>query len=379
MPKFVKNPAFDEEDPRASVHNQDGCLSKVIAYKMKGTSVLGIVLLLTASPLNAVINQFIDNIDTDAKLDNAKNTLDPLETVHSALFVVMMTIGLLLITSSSADIDLVVRQYPCMVVVLVLIRIGGEVADMLKGPHYFAVMNIPPLVYFLLRFEPIMGLNGAYPPFTTLFAFGLALELITQGCIICHAASVQFGGRFLLAATPTYCCYFIGGVATVWLHRYRLTTCDDSPSVALKSAACVFLVAWGLANLIWDSVQVAAIGIPIPAWIFIIHSIYLLGAVMMLCFRRILYRRLGKAWLKQIDETCSELAIPSTMGTVDEVEAAIKVSRLQVQLIQTIQLLTAIRPIQSLTAVYTFCTWFLTTRPVVTSMTSLYQTWWLVY
>jgi hypothetical protein len=276
----------------------DGCLGKVIAYKMKETSVLGIVLLLTANPLNAVISHlFIHGIDTDAKLDYAKENLSSLMIVNEALRVAMLMIGLLLITSSSADIDLVVRQYPCTMVVLVLSRIGGKVADMLNK-HYFAVMNIPPLVYFLLRFEPIVVGNRS--PFTTLFAFGLGLELISQGCIMCYAAKVQFEGRFLLVATPTYCCFFVGGVATVWLHRYRLSTCGDSPSVALKNAACVFPVAYGLGMLIWDSIEVVEVGLSIPAGMFTVHSIYLLGAVMMLCYRRKLYRRLGKAWLHEV-------------------------------------------------------------------------------
>jgi hypothetical protein len=260
----------------------------------------------------------------DSRLEHRANNI--VAVVSSTL----QTVGAVAVTASDIGLDQFGKRFPVRALLFAIGWIAWCVVTAvasIQSRDIWHLVPALPFTYFLVRRQPILHVDPGYPSYSSLFATSLFLDgtvepllniirYIPNGYQSKRTIHLLIYSLALLTAIAFYAAYWV-------LVKQR------SRRLALTTAIYGYLLMWGILIGGGELIKQFAEGHPPSSlWAgYYYGSVHIIFPPLFLLFRRIIYRSLGKHWLKQryLDEATLGLELHGTAqrGSLPEVEDAI--------------------------------------------------------
>jgi hypothetical protein len=242
----------------------------------------------------------------------------------------LQTIGAMMIAASDISIDIFAHRHPvcifAFVVSWIIVYQGIHVLSPYLGHalpptqaynhvHWVAAL---PFGFMLFRFQAILSIrNKDLPRFSDLLAFSLSLDLSSIGVInflIGHPnqEGAEHGQGQMWPRTIYSACYFLSGVLLFGMYCQLRT--KHSRSLALSVTLYAYLLEFGFCYLLKLLVAKYAYNAVIAGSEYCFGIVHLTIPMVYFVFQSIIFRYLGRYWLKQRRKNAHAIALDNSIA-----------------------------------------------------------------
>jgi hypothetical protein len=244
----------------------------------------------------------------------------------------LQTFGLLLMTGTNVDANLLFKRTKQPMVLLVIVWTLGIIIEAISPPNNaspVAWLGVLPWVYFFFRYPQVANLEDGYPRFTELIVIEFSVTLLYNGMFYSfiregsgattdapdctwYGSHADFNRSQAVVATY----YFLGAVMVLVLaYQYasfqgktpqqKRTSMRFNPSIQFYMCAYVYLFTRGSATMLRQFLLLelggnnSADNPKLLPEALCFGPVHVIPTLTILCFRNSIHRKLGRHWLTQ--------------------------------------------------------------------------------
>jgi hypothetical protein len=228
------------------------------------------------------------------------------------LIALLQTGGLLMITLEDVNMNVYAKGHKVQAGCIVCMWVAGIAVQSLyskDGAVYIGNqvnwLQCLPWLYFAIRFRQVSNMREGFPLFTELIALALAFQFVGNGVPYFYQTEIWKNSIVVWPWILMGCHNFLSaGIVLAVAFHFSPRRSKHSATVQLRMTLFTYLFAVGIGQAA-DNVLMEQIfhytsknnpGLTIPGWTFV--PVHIVPTALMICFRRMIYRRIGKKWLE---------------------------------------------------------------------------------